>query len=122
LDFTRPVAVMLLGILNFVQDDEDVQSIVDGLLDAVPSGSYLALTHPTIELGGEGNVEAMAYYNQHATPKISARSGEQIARLVRGLELVEPGLVSCALWRAEADGTGEPPVQVPQYGVVARKP
>jgi O-methyltransferase involved in polyketide biosynthesis len=122
LDFDRPIAIMLLGVLNFVQDTEQVQAIVDRLLDAVPSGSYLALTHPTIELGGEGNVEAMAYYNQHATPKICARSGEEIARLVRRLELVEPGLVSCAVWRADAGEDGALPAQVPQYGVVGRKP
>ncbi|MFC6018166.1 SAM-dependent methyltransferase [Plantactinospora solaniradicis] len=122
LDFDRPIAIMLLGVLNFVPDTDQVQSIVDRLLDAVPSGSYLALTHPTIELGGEGNVEAMAYYNQHATPKICARSGEEIGRIVRRLELVEPGLVSCAVWRADADEDGVLPAQVPQYGVVGRKP
>ncbi|WP_326557454.1 SAM-dependent methyltransferase [Micromonospora sp. NBC_01796] len=122
LDFDRPIAVMLLGVLNFVQDDEQAQDIVDRLLDAVPSGSYLALTHPTIELGGEGNVEAMAFYNQHATPQIRARSGADITRLVRGLDLVEPGLVSCAVWRAEPDANGALPAQVPQYGVVGRKP
>ncbi|WP_412102662.1 SAM-dependent methyltransferase [Plantactinospora sp. KLBMP9567] len=122
LNFDEPIAVMLLGVLNFVQDTGQVQAIVDRLLDAVPSGSYLALTHPTTELGGEGNVEAMAYYNQHATPKICARSGAEIARLVHRLELVEPGLVSCSLWRAAADENGGQPVRVPQYGVVGRKP
>ncbi|MBE1490650.1 SAM-dependent methyltransferase [Plantactinospora soyae] len=121
LDFDQPIAIMLLGVLNFVQDTEQVGTIVDRLLDAVPSGSYLALTHPTTELGGEGNVAAMAYYNQHATPKICARSGAELARLVQRLELVEPGLVSCAVWRAEADADGALPAQVPQYGLVGRK-
>jgi O-methyltransferase involved in polyketide biosynthesis len=121
LDFDRPIAIMLLGVLNFVQDGEQVQAIVDRLLDAVPSGSYLALTHPTTELGGEGNVEAMAYYNQHATAPIRARSAEELMRLVGRLELVEPGLVSCSVWRAEADEDGTPPVRVPQYGVIGRK-
>ncbi|MEV4629921.1 SAM-dependent methyltransferase [Micromonospora sp. NPDC049523] len=122
LDFDQPIAIMLLGVLNFVQDDGQVQAIVDRLLDAVPSGSYLALTHPTVELGGEGNVEAMAYYNQHATPQICARGGAEITRLVRRLDLVEPGLVSCAVWRADRDEDGALPAQVPQYGVVGRKP
>ncbi|GAB3975090.1 SAM-dependent methyltransferase [Plantactinospora veratri] len=118
LDFDRPIAVMLLGILNFIQDDDQAQAIVNRLLEAVPSGSYLALTHPTTELGGEGNVEAMAYYNAHATPQICARSAAQLERLVEGLELIEPGLVSCAVWRVDEE-EAEP---VPQYGVVGRKP
>nr|MDT0658814.1 SAM-dependent methyltransferase [Micromonospora sp. DSM 115978] len=122
IDFDRPVAVMLLGILNFIQDTDEAQSIVDKLLAAVPSGSYLALTHPTTELGGEGNVEAMEYYNRHATPKIVARSGADLARFCQRLDLVEPGLVSCALWRPDPDPTGAPPARVPQYGVVGRKP
>ena len=117
LDFDRPVAIMLLGILNFVQDTDQAQAIVDQLVAAVPAGSYLALTHPTLELGGEANVEAMAFWNAHATPPIRARTGAELARFCQGLDLIDPGLVSCSLWRAESDAS-----QVPQYGVVARKP
>lgn len=116
LDFDRPVAIMLLGILNFVLDTEEATSIVRELVDAVPSGSYVVLTHPTLELGGEGNTEAMAFWNENAKPPITARSGAEVAAFLDGLELVEPGLVSCARWRDE-EGT-----QVAQYGAVARKP
>ncbi|MEW9530206.1 SAM-dependent methyltransferase [Microbispora sp. NPDC049125] len=121
LDFTRPVAIMLLGVLNFVLDTDEARAIVDQLVDAVPSGSHLALTHPTLELGGEGNVEAMRFWNEHATPPITARSGEEIARFFDGLELLEPGLVSCSLWRAGDSEIGVP-TQVAQYGAVGRKP
>ncbi|MFJ9130124.1 SAM-dependent methyltransferase [Streptomyces sp. NPDC102340] len=116
LDLDRPVAIMLLGILNFVLDTEEATSIVRELVDAVPSGSYVVLTHPTLELGGEGNTEAMAFWNENAKPPITARSGAEVAAFLDGLELVEPGLVSCARWRDE-EGT-----QVAQYGAVARKP
>ncbi|MHC5258178.1 SAM-dependent methyltransferase [Streptomyces sp. UC4497] len=116
LDFDRPVAIMLLGILNFVLDTEEATSIVRELVDAVPSGSYVVLTHPTLELGGEGNTEAMAFWNENAKPPITARTGAEVAAFLDGLDLVEPGLVSCARWRDE-EGT-----QVAQYGVVASKP
>jgi hypothetical protein len=118
LDFTQPVAVVMLGILNFVLDNDVAESIVRRLMDAVPSGSYLALTHPTADLGGEMQTEAMAFWNENATPPVRTRTGEEIARYFEGLELLEPGLVSCALWRPETST----PESVPQYGAVARKP
>jgi S-adenosyl methyltransferase len=119
LDLQQPVAVMMLGVLNFVHDDAEAQSIVRRLLAAVPSGSYLALTHPTLELGGEMNVPAMAFYNKRAEPKIRARSGEQVLSLFDGLDLIEPGLVSSPRWRWEGD---EEPPETPLWAGVARKP
>ncbi|MCK8680354.1 MULTISPECIES: SAM-dependent methyltransferase [Streptomyces] len=116
LDLDRPVAVMMLGILNFVLDTEEARSIVRTLMAAVPSGSHLVLTHPTLELGGEGNAEAMDFWNAHATPPITARSRAEVESFFEGLELLEPGLVSCASWRFAASG------EVAQFGAVARKP
>jgi hypothetical protein len=121
LDLTRPVAVMMLGILNFVMDTDEARSIVRRLMGAVPSGSYLVLTHPTLELGGEGNAEAMAFWNENATPPITARSRAEFASFCEGLDLLEPGIVSCARWRHDP-ATGAEPVQVAQFGAVARKP
>jgi hypothetical protein len=120
LDLRRPVAVMMLGVLNFVLDDDDAHRAVRRLMSAVPSSSYLALTHPTTELGGDRNVEAMAYWNTHARPPIRARGADEIRRLAEGLELLDPGLVSCSLWRNEADAGAAG--SVPQYAAVARKP
>lgn len=117
LDFSEPVAVMMLGILNFVLDNAEAKAIVQRLLDAVVPGSYLALSHPTLELGGEGNAEAMRFWNEHARPPIRVRSAAEIKQLLTGLDLVDPGLVSCALWRPDAPAT-----TVPHYGVVAIKP
>jgi hypothetical protein len=118
LDFDQPVAIMMLGILNFVLDTGEARAIVNRLLGAVPSGSYLAVSHPTLELGGEANEEAMRFWNEHAKPPIRARSGQEISLFLSGLELVEPGLVSCSQWRPEA---GDPGSQVPHYGAVGRK-
>ncbi|BCL17583.1 SAM-dependent methyltransferase [Micromonospora sagamiensis] len=120
LDLGQPVAVMMLGILNFVLDTDEAYAIVRRLMDAVPSGSYLAVTHPTVELGGEANVAAMAFWNENAAPPIRSRTGAEIAGFFTGLELVAPGLVSCSRWRPGPDEADAAPV--PQYGGVARKP
>jgi O-methyltransferase involved in polyketide biosynthesis len=119
LDLDRPVAVMMLGILNFVPDTGQARDVVRRIMAAVPSGSHLVLTHPTYdaEAGGAGNVAAMEFWNAHATPPITARSRDEIAGFLEGLEPVEPGLVPCSRWRAGADAA-----VVPQYGAVAVKP
>jgi hypothetical protein len=114
------VAVVLLGILNFVLDTDEARSIVRELMDAVPSGSYLVLTHPTLELGGEGNEAAMRFWNENATPPITARSRADVASFLDGLDLLEPGIVSCARWRPDP-GTDNA-TEVAQFGAVGRKP
>ncbi|MCX4885339.1 MULTISPECIES: SAM-dependent methyltransferase [unclassified Streptomyces] len=120
LDFTKPVAVMMLGILNFVLDTEKAREIVANVMAEVSSGSFLVLTHPTFDadLGGAGQIPAMKFWNENATPPITARSGEDIAAFFEGLDLLEPGLVSCSQWRADAGS----PTAVPQFGAVAVKP
>ncbi|MFE1904381.1 SAM-dependent methyltransferase [Streptomyces gardneri] len=118
LDLSRPVAVLMLGILNFVLDTGEARAIVKTLMDALPSGSYLVLTHPTLdpELGGEGNKAAMAFWNENATPPITARSRAEFTSFLDGLDLLEPGIVSCGRWRSEEAAV------VAQFGAVGRKP
>jgi hypothetical protein len=120
LDLGRPVAVMMLGILNFVLDTDKARDIVRRVMAAVPSDSFLVLTHPTFDadLGGEGNVAAMEFWNENATPPIIARPRAEVAAFFEGLDLVEPGLVPCSQWRADAGS----PAAVPQFGAVAVKP
>ncbi|MGX9888191.1 SAM-dependent methyltransferase [Streptomyces sp. NPDC002276] len=120
LDFDRPVAVMMLGVLNFVLDTEEARQVVRDLMAAVPPGSFLVLTHPTFDadLGGEGNVPAMEFWNANATPPITARGRADITAFFEGLDLLEPGLVPCSRWRPDSDS----PAVVPQFGAVAVKP
>ncbi|GAB2749544.1 SAM-dependent methyltransferase [Salinifilum aidingensis] len=122
LDFGRPVALMLLGVLNFLTDVDEARRTVERLTAAVPSGSYVVLSHPTTELGGEENGAAMEFWNANATPPITARSGAQIRGLLGDLEVQSPGLVSCADWDPGAVSTSPPEEAVPQYAAVARKP
>ncbi|MET9436823.1 SAM-dependent methyltransferase [Streptomyces sp. NPDC006551] len=118
LDLGQPVAVMMLGILNFVLDTDEARGVVRTLMDAMPSGSHLVLTHPTLEpeLGGEGNVAAMEFWNENATPPITARTRAEFTSFLDGLDILEPGVVSCASWRFA------PASEVAQFGAVGRKP
>jgi O-methyltransferase involved in polyketide biosynthesis len=122
LDFARPVALMLLGVLNFIADDSEAHEIVDRLVAAVPSGSYLAVAHPTNEVNTEAADQALKLWNDSgAQPPLTFRSSGQIAAFFDGLELLEPGVVSCSRWRPEPTPFG-PPAEVYQFCAVGRKP
>ncbi|MEV0402944.1 SAM-dependent methyltransferase [Actinoallomurus sp. NPDC050550] len=119
LDFDRPVAVILMGVLAHVADYDEARSIVRRLLDPLPSGSHLAVRDGTDT--DEAYVEATRQYAAGGAVPYNLRSPERIAGFLDGLELVEPGVVSCPLWRPET--TSPVPVEeVPVYGGVGRKP
>ncbi len=113
LDFTRPVGLMLIGIMGNVADVDEAYAIVRRLLDEVPSGSYLTLGDGTVldeavralSEGPDGH----GYYN---------RSVEEIVRFFDGLELLEPGVVSTSLWRP---APGSAPAALDAFCGVARK-
>jgi O-methyltransferase involved in polyketide biosynthesis len=121
LDFDRPIAVMLLGVLNFVGDDEQARAIVRDLMAAVPSGSHLAVAHPTDEIRPEESAAAARQWNETATPPITLRRKAQLLRYFDGLELLEPGVVTCTKWRPEP---GDPAAgtDVYQFCGLGRKP
>jgi O-methyltransferase involved in polyketide biosynthesis len=121
LDFTRPIAVMLLGILNFISDDAEAHAIVHRLMDAVPSGSYLAIAFPTKEVKPEESELAVRQWNESATPSITLRSRKDLESFFDGLELLDPGAVSCSKWRPDTDNP-ESITEVYQFCAVGRKP
>jgi hypothetical protein len=121
LDFSQPIALTMLGVVIFISDDEDPYGIVRRYVDAVPSGSYLVLSH-TITSPTMPDVDAaVAFWNEHGTPKLTQRTPEQLLRFFDGLELLEPGIVSCSRWRPESTRWGEP-ADVAMFGGVGRKP
>jgi len=120
LDLTQPVAVTILGVLWHILDDDQARGIIGRLMGAVAAGSYLAVAHPTLEVTGEKMAAAIAYWNAHGTPPGTHRTPAQIAGLLGGLELVEPGVVSSTRWRPEATPFGEPE-EIDQFCAVARK-
>jgi S-adenosyl methyltransferase len=113
---------MLLGVLGHIVDDDEARSIVERLLDPLPSGSYLSVCDGTNVIS-EAGVEAQRRYNESGAVPYRLRHPDQIAEFFEGLELVEPGVVSCPRWRPDASElAGGAPAEVDQFAGVARKP
>jgi S-adenosyl methyltransferase len=108
LDFGQPVAIMILMTLQYVADADDPHQIVQTLVDAVPSGSYLAISDVARDLAADANVKASAdKLNEHLkTTRQTIRSLEQIAGFFSGLKMVDPGLVQLPRWRPDVADTG----------------
>ena len=107
LDFSQPIALMMLGIMGQLPDSAGPRSIVTTLLDALPPGSYLALSDGT-DTSPALN-QAIAAYNQNSASSYHLRSPEEIARFFDGLTLVPPGVVTTSRWRPDlADASAEP--------------
>jgi len=105
LDFTEPVALMLLIILHLIPDTEDPYGIVAKLLDALPSGSFLVLAHPASDIRATEMAEMTKRVNQRMTgPGATMRDEPAITRFFAGLDLVDPGLVQPQQWHQEAPG------------------
>jgi O-methyltransferase involved in polyketide biosynthesis len=118
IDFSRPVAIMLLGILNFVPDDAEARRIVGTLTAAVPAGSYLVLSHPTREVSPEAVDRAVEMWNSAGAAQMVVRDPAEITAFFTGWELLEPGVVTCSQWRPDGNDT----TPASEYAGVARKP
>jgi hypothetical protein len=103
--------------MNFVVEDEDALSIVRRLVDAVPAGSYLVLSHPTMEVHRDAVERAMQMWNASGAAPITARDPAKLAEFFSGLEVLEPGLVTCSQGRPDGNDT----TPVTEYCAVARK-
>jgi len=119
LDLTQPVAVMLIGILHCIPDEDDPAGIVKQLMDAVPAGSYLAISHPANDINNPGIRKLASKLNELMPMKLRFRSRAQVAAFFDGLELVEPGLVRAPEWRPDAGTDLANPAAL--WGGVARK-
>ncbi|WP_156994146.1 SAM-dependent methyltransferase [Pseudonocardia acaciae] len=118
LNFTKPIAVMFMGVLGHTEDIDEAHAIVRRVMDAVPPGSYLGHYEGTntSDAHREGTEveqdQGVAYHG---------RTPEQVAATFDGLELVDPGVVPVTRWRPALVGDG-PPRHIDAYGGVARKP
>jgi hypothetical protein len=122
LDLSRPVALLLIAIMHFVPDGDDPYGLARRLLDALPSGSYLALSHLTGDFDPAAWEGVAAVYRRSGVI-MQVRARPAVERFFDGLELVDPGVQSLPRWRPEPDA-GSPPTdaEVSVYGAVARKP
>lgn len=121
LEFSRPVAITMLGVVWHIVDDDEAVRILGRLVERAAPGSYLAISHQTDEITGQQARDAVEMWNRDAPQKGVCRSKRQLEELFTavGLELLEPGVVSCNRWRPEiADVL---PGEVDQFGGVGLK-
>ncbi|PWV46751.1 SAM-dependent methyltransferase [Nocardiopsis sp. L17-MgMaSL7] len=119
LDFSEPIGLTILGTMGHTPDTEQAYAAVRAYVDALPSGSFLALCDGTDT--SEPMVEAAQRWNETAAIPYHLRSPKEIEGFFAGLELLEPGVVSAPFWRPAKAEVGEA-TEVDQYCGVARKP
>ena len=122
IDFRQPVAILLLSVLHFVADEADPAGLVARLHGAFPAGSHVAISHATPDAVA-GVADAAKVFDKATTPA-HVRTGPEIAKLVIGLDMVEPGLTWTPQWRPEPGAMLPSEVGEPCYcrAVVARRP
>ncbi len=106
LDLERPVALIMLGVLGHIDDHGVARSITSQLMNALPSGSYLAIADGVAGTGpaAEAVAEAQRRYNDGAVLPYHLRRPEELASFFDGLDLIEPGVVPCPAWKPDASG------------------
>ncbi len=121
LDFTEPVAITLLMILQLVPDSEHPYEIVSRLMDATAPGSFLVISHPANDVDEGEIVEAYDRLNQQLPEQATLRDHAQVTRFFAGLDLVDPGVVQLHRWRPDRHQT-DLDVEIPAWAGVGRKP
>jgi hypothetical protein len=122
LDFSKPVAVLLIAVLHFIPEDDDPYAIVARLMAAVPSGSYLVIGHAASDIRSAGTHEGFETYNERSPVQLIPRSREQIGRLVTGLEPVGRGVVPLSQWFEPGPLDGGTGADLVGYCGLVRKP
>jgi hypothetical protein len=121
IDFGEPVAFLFLSVLDFLSDADDPAALVARLLDPFPAGSHIALSHATADEVPE--VRDVARVFAKATESAHVRSRAEVAKLISGLEIIEPGLVWPPQWRPDPRDAVPADAAASYYCVVAaRKP
>jgi O-methyltransferase involved in polyketide biosynthesis len=121
LDFSQPIAIMLLAILHYIPDLDEAQRIVARLVGAVPPGSYVVISHAASDIAAEQMAELQRRLNEHlAEGNHVGRTREVVARFFDGLDLVDPGVVKVTQWHPRSELEAQGPTTL--WGGVARKP
>ena len=121
LDFSRPVAVLLIAVLHFILDAEDPHRVISRMMADLAPGSYLVIAHAASDIEAS-TAAAMAHsYNATSSLTITPRDRATVARFFDGLEMVGPGLMPLAQWRGSGPAT-TPDSGLSCYCGIARKP
>ena len=122
LDLGRPIAVLMVAVLHFIPDADDPAGLVARFREAVPAGSYLALSHATAGEQADRAAEHRGLYQRTATP-MTMRTRDQVEEFFAGWELVPPGVVYLPQWRPEPGGPAvDRPERMTGLAGVGRKP
>jgi len=121
LDFSEPIAIMMIGILHLIKDADDPAAMVRRLVGAVPSGSWLAIVHPASDVAADQVATMADRYNQRVSTAATLRTHAAISAFFAGTELLPPGLVQLHQWRPGALAAGTAG-EVAAYCGLARKP
>jgi O-methyltransferase involved in polyketide biosynthesis len=122
IDPEQPVAVLLVALLHFLSDDAEVDAILRTVKEMLVPGSYLVISHGSLDGQPPEAREVVQMYSRSAVPLVH-RTRAQIEAFFDGLELVEPGVVHVPVWRPDTrDETTEHPERYISYGGVGRKP
>ncbi|HXW45455.1 MAG TPA: SAM-dependent methyltransferase [Streptosporangiaceae bacterium] len=119
LDFSEPVAVLLISVLHLIEDLDDPHGIVETLMEATPPGSFLALTHVAADIEPEAMAEMAHRMNQRVGQRATPRDHATVAGFFSGLELVPPGVVRVPEWRPDSPQDAASPST--QWGGAGRR-
>ncbi|MFF3886330.1 SAM-dependent methyltransferase [Streptomyces sp. NPDC001914] len=119
LDFSRPIALSLIALMHFIPDEQDAHSIVRNLVDTLPSGSYLVLSHASSDVFPELSAQVTAEYAKGGI-QLGFRTRAEVERFFEGLDLVSPGLVTATQWVQSAAVPAPAPEDSGIYTAVAR--
>ncbi|MFB7270668.1 SAM-dependent methyltransferase [Streptomyces sp. NPDC056244] len=103
IDFGRPAALTLHGLLHFIPDSRDPYGLVARLLQRLAPGSYLSLTHSTGDFSPAAWAAVTDTYARYGIP-LQVRTQAQVLRFFEGLDFVEPGLITAHQWRRSRNG------------------
>jgi hypothetical protein len=118
LDLTQPVGLMLVAVLHMLRDEDDPQAIAERFMAALPSGSFLVVSHLARDVQEEAMAEMGRTYNSSAPQGVTLRTRDQVTRFFGGLTLIEPGVVLTHEWRPAPADAATPGVL---WAGVARK-
>ena len=117
LDFSQPVAVILIMVMHFVPDADRPYDVVRRLMEPLPSGSYLVMSHAASDIAADFMAAGADAYNDRVSARITPRDLAGVSRFFDGLEMTGPGVVPLARWFGAADDGG-----LQAYCGVGRKP
>jgi O-methyltransferase involved in polyketide biosynthesis len=124
IDLRRPVAILLMAVLHFIDDDDQARHVIVQLTEAITPGSYLALSHAVSDTRPDTMAQLASVYREGPMKGAKAqdlRTRSEVVQLLDGLDIIEPGIVHLPAWRPDPGATFNDPEAVWLVGGIGRK-